>query len=59
MERVGKFFERKGYSIEVSMMTNLIKLPNFNFVVDNKQNSGVPSKVSFYEGKFAGWIESD
>ena len=53
----GSFFERKGYSIEVSMMTKiLIKLPNFNFVVDNKENSGVPSEVSFYEGKFAGWI---
>ena len=35
-----------------------IKLPDFSFVVDNKENSGVPSNVSFYEGLFAGWIES-
>lgn len=56
----GSFFENKGYSIEVSMMTKiLIKLPDFNFVVDNKENSGVPSEVSFHEGLFAGWIESE
>lgn len=54
----GSFFENKGYSIEVSMMTKiLIKLPDFNFVVDNKENSGVPSEVSFHEGLFAGWVE--
>ena len=56
----GSFFENKGYSIEVSMMTKiLIKLPDFNFVVDNKENSGVPSEVSFHEGLFAGWVESE
>lgn len=55
----GDFFEKKGYSIEVSMMTKItIKFPDFSFVVDNKENSGVPSSVSFYEGLFAGWIET-
>lgn len=55
----GGFFEKKGYSTEVNMMTRItIKLPKFNFVVDNKKNSGVPSEVSFYEGLFAGWVES-
>ena len=36
----------------------IIKLPGFNFVVDNKENDGVPEEAHFYEGKFAGWIES-
>lgn len=53
------FFKGKGYSVEVKLFTMIIiKLPGFNFVVDNKENDGVPEEAHFYEGKFAGWIES-
>lgn len=55
----GNFFIGKGYSVEVKSITMIIiKLPDFNFVVDNKENSGVPEEAHFYEGKFAGWVES-
>ena len=55
----GNFFIGKGYSVEVKLFTMIIiKLPDFNFVVDNKENDGVPEEAHFYEGKFAGWVES-